>query len=326
MGQAEKLTRRAGQRKQKAALLSIVSNSLLVLGKLVVGALSGSVSVISEAVHSGTDLLASIMAYASVSLSDTPPDEDHPYGHGKIESISSLAEALLIFGAALYIIHEAIAKLLAPHQLGPSLGLAMGVMAFSVVVNFFLARHLRKVARETDSLALLADAEHLQIDVVTAAGVCGGLALTRWTQLPWIDPLAGLLVAALVLNAAWQLSVQALQPLMDARLPDEEENQIRQILNSDKRVLGYHKLRTRKSGSQRHVDVHVQLEDECSLVVAHEVSEEIEDEIRKVLASITINIHIEPYRAEMRHQLEAHGLTPEQVNDKLQTQPPEVAV
>ncbi|MBS2037400.1 cation transporter [bacterium] len=305
-----------GHRKQNAALLSIVSNSTLVLGKLIVGVLCSSVAVVSEAVHSASDLLASIIAYAAVRMSDSPPDEDHPYGHGKIESISSLAEALLIFAAALYIVYEAVHKLLKPPQASPPLYLAMGVMAVSVVVNFFISRYLRRVGRETDSLALLADAEHLNVDVVTAAGVLVGLGLAQLTGKNWLDPAAALGVALLIFKTAWELSVEALQPLMDARLPLEEEDLVRRVLNNDSRVLGYHKLRTRKAGSQRHVDVHVQLDDEITLLEAHQTSEDLEDEIRKLLPMLLINIHVEPYLAEMQHQLEVHGLKPEELNQK----------
>lgn len=306
----------AGHRKQSAALLSIVSNSTLVVGKLVVGLLCSSVAVISEAVHSASDLMASIIAYAAVRMSDSPPDEDHPYGHGKIESISSLAEALLIFAAALYIVYEAVHKLLKPPAASPPLYLAMGVMAVSVIVNFFISRYLRRVGKETDSQALLADAEHLNVDVLTAAGVFVGLGLAQVTGKGWLDPAAALGVALLIFRAAWDLSVEAMQPLMDARLPLEEEQQVRGVLNVDPRVLGYHKLRTRKSGSQRHVDVHVQLEDDITLLEAHQVSEDLEDEIRKLLPMLLINIHIEPYLAEMQHQLEVHGLRPEELNQK----------
>jgi cation diffusion facilitator family transporter len=305
-----------GRRKQSAALLSIVSNSSLVVGKLAVGLMCSSVAVVSEAVHSASDLLASVIAYAAVRMSDSPPDEDHPYGHGKIESISSLAEALLIFVAALYIVYEAVHKLLKPPTSSPPLYLAMGVMAVSVVINFFISRYLRKVGKETDSQALLADAEHLRVDVLTAAGVFVGLGLAQLTGKSWLDPAAALGVALLIFKAAWELSVEAMQPLMDARLPLEEEQQVRGVLNNDPRVLGYHKLRTRKSGSQRHVDVHVQLEDDITLLEAHQVSEDLEDEIRKLLPMLLINIHIEPYLAELQHQLEVHGLKPEEVNQK----------
>lgn len=306
----------ASRRKRRAALLSIVSNSTLVLCKLVVGLLCHSVAVLSEAVHSASDLLASVIAYASVRMSDQPPDEDHPYGHGKIESISGLAEALLIVAAALYIIYEAAHKLLRPALASEPLYLGMAVMALSVVVNFFVCRHLRQVARETDSLALLADAEHLNVDVVTAAGVLVGLALAQFTGKAWMDPVTALVVAVFVLRGAWNLSVEALQPLLDARLPVGEEQLVRDLLDQDERVLGYHKLRTRKSGAQRHVDVHVQLDDHTPLLQAHQVTEELEDAFRQALPGAMVTIHIEPFLAEMEHQLCVHGLPPEQVNEK----------
>lgn len=306
----------ASRRKRRAALLSIVSNSTLVLCKLVVGLLCHSVAVLSEAVHSASDLLASVIAYASVRMSDLPPDEDHPYGHGKIESISGLAEALLIVAAALYIIYEAAQKLLRPALASEPLYLGMAVMALSVVVNFFVCRHLRQVARETDSLALLADAEHLNVDVLTAAGVLVGLALAQCTGKAWMDPVTALVVAVFVLRGAWNLSVEALQPLLDARLPEGEEHLVRDLLDQDERVLGYHKLRTRKSGSQRHVDVHVQLDDHTSLLQAHQVTEELEDAFRQALPGAMVTIHIEPFLAELEHQLCVHGLPPEQVNEK----------
>lgn len=305
------------RKKRAAALLSIVSNSLQVFTKLLVGVLTTSVAVLSEAIHSATDLIASIIAYASVSVSDRPPDEDHPYGHGKIESISSLAQAVLIFAAALYIVWEAAEKLRNPSLRPPGLDLAMAVMAGSVLINTLLSRYLLRISRETDSQALMADAEHLRVDVLTALGVFLGLLLVRLTGHSWLDPATALVVAALTLRAAWQLTWDAVQPLMDARLPLAEEEEIRSVLNTDDRVLGYHKLRTRKAGSQRHVDVHVLLEDEITLLEAHEVSEEIEDHIRTRLPQLQINIHIEPYRAEMKHQKEVHGLSPTESNQKV---------
>jgi cation diffusion facilitator family transporter len=296
------------RRKQQAALLSIVSNITLVLLKIVVGLGSGSVSVLSEAAHSATDLMASVIAYLSVRASDTPPDEEHPYGHGKIESISGLTEALLIFAAALYVVYEASVKLLSRSGQPPPITAAMAVMGLSVVVNFFLSRHLKNVARATDSLALEADGEHLWSDVLTSLGVLCGLALTGLTHYAWLDPVTGLLVALLIIRAAYRLTRASLHPLLDTRLPDEEENTIKRILEADARVLGYHKLRTRKSGSQRHADVHVQIDDDCTLVHAHDLAEDLEDRIRAALPAIHINIHMEPYYAEMRHQREAHGV------------------
>jgi cation diffusion facilitator family transporter len=304
------------RRKRQAALLSIGSNSALVAAKLVVGFISGSVSVLSEAIHSATDLIASIVAFFSVRVSDTPPDAEHPYGHGKIEAVSGLVEALLIFLAAFYIVYEAISKLISrqgPHRM---LEAGLAIMATSAVTNFLLSRHLKRVARATDSLALAADSEHLQTDVVTSVGVFVGLALARITHLGWFDPVAGLGVALLILHTAYRLTRRSLKPLLDARLPNEEEERIKQVLNGDPRVLGYHKLRTRKSGSQRHADVHVLIDDDSTLLEAHDLTEELEDRVRTCLPDIYINIHIEPYHAEMRHQQEAHGLSREEANPK----------
>lgn len=303
--------------KINAAALSIGSNLTLVVLKLLTGFWSGSISVISEAIHSASDLLASIIAFVSVRYSDHPADQEHPYGHGKIESISSLAEALLIFGAALFIIHEAVTKLQHPTGLVPSLDAAMAVMLCSTVVNFFISRHLHRVAEQTDSLALLADAEHLRTDVITSAGVLVGLLATRLTGRSWIDPLVGLGVAFLILEAAWQLCRSSMAPLLDARLPLEEEERIRAVLNADPKVLGYHKLRTRKSGSSRHVDLHLMLDDQCTLIQAHDIAEQVEESIRAVLPQIHVNIHVEPFEAETRHQIEEHGLKPEEVNEKV---------
>jgi cation diffusion facilitator family transporter len=310
------------RRKRCAAGLSILSNCMLVAAKLLVGILSGSVSVLSEAIHSATDLVASLIAFFSVRASDTPPDAEHPYGHGKIEGVSGLVEALLIFIAAFYIIYEAIIKLLSRGGEPQLLNAGLVVMAVSAATNFFLSRHLRRVARETDSLALEADGEHIQTDVLTSVGVFIGLALARITHRGWFDPIAGLAVALLILHTAYRLTRHSMKPLLDARLPAEEEQRIKNILNNDSRVLGYHKLRTRKSGSQRHADVHVLIDDDSTLVEAHNLTEELEDGIRTVLPDTYINIHIEPYHAEMRHQQEAHGLSAEQANPKrVETQP-----
>ena len=294
------------QRKSRAARLSVACNALLVLLKLTVGVLTGSVGILSEAMHSATDLLAASIAYLSVRASDTPPDEDHPYGHGKIESVSGLAEALLIVAAAVVIVYEAVHKLRTPGEAVPYLALGLAVMLLSALATALLSRHLRRVARETDSLALEADARHLRTDIVTSLGVALGLGLARVTGRAWLDPATALLVSLLILHTGYKLGQDAMQPLLDARLPVEEEARIQEVLETYEGVLSYHKLRTRKAGSQRHIDVHVQIDDLSTLLEAHALTEELEDRIRAVLAGVVINIHIEPYQAELRHQQEAH--------------------
>jgi len=292
--------------KVAAARLSIYSNTLLTLLKLTVGAISGSVSVMSEAAHSASDLIASWIAFISVRIADTPADDDHPYGHGKVESLSGMAEALLIFGAAGFIIYQATDKLV--HGKGPEhVDLGLIAMFVSLAANSFISAHLFRVAKSTDSLALRADAEHLRTDVFTSLGVVIGLLLVRFTGMGWVDPVAGLVVALLILKASWRLTLDALNPLMDTHLPPEDREVVRGVLDSEPRVLGYHKLRTRKSGSFRYVDAHVQLDDDLSLLEAHDITEELEDRIRDLLPHTEITLHTEPWRAEQRHQFERHG-------------------
>jgi cation diffusion facilitator family transporter len=164
------------RRKTRVAWLSVASNTALVAAKVVVGLAIGSVSVLSEAIHSGMDLLAAAIALFAVRRSGVPADSDHQFGHGKAESISCLAEALLIFGAAGWIVYEAVDKLIHPRQIElASLGVA--VMLLSSLVNWFVSASLFRVGRETDSQALLADAWHLRTDVYTSAGVMVGLSL-----------------------------------------------------------------------------------------------------------------------------------------------------
>ncbi|MCX6378264.1 MAG: cation diffusion facilitator family transporter [Armatimonadetes bacterium] len=296
------------QQKVFAARLSIMSNALLVLLKLLVGIWSGSISILSEAFHSASDLLASGIALMAVRIAEVPPDDEHPYGHGKAESLSGLAEALLIFVAAGYIFYEAIHKLLTPvHSVHTSVDIGIGVMAFSAILNTFLSRYLFRVAQQTDSVALSADAEHLRTDVYTSVGVLVGLMLVRLTDIAWFDPVTALFVAILILKTTYHLAHKALQLLLDVRLPDSEVQTIREILKSDERVMDFHQLRTRKSGAHRYADVHVLIEDQSTLIEAHDLTEELEDKIRAALSSMHINIHIEPYHAEVEHQRKAHG-------------------
>lgn len=293
--------------KRRAARFSIVSNTILVVLKLGVGFWTGSVGVLSEAFHSATDLMASGIALVSVRYADIPPDEQHPYGHGKVESLSGLIEAVLIFLAAVYIIYEAVNRLAHGKTESFPVGAGLAVMAISVVVNIAVSRYLFRIAKETDSLALEADAEHLRSDIYTSVGVLFGLTLVHFTKKPALDPIVALLIALFIMRTAFRLSHDAMHLLLDTRLPPDEEHKILDILDSEPQVLGYHKLRTRKSGSARHADIHVQVDDNSTLIEAHDLTEELEDRIRAALPEIHINIHVEPYLAELQHQREKHG-------------------
>jgi cation diffusion facilitator family transporter len=290
-----------------AAKFSIYSNTSLVILKFIVGFQTGSVSVISEAAHSGSDLLASWIAYFSVSVSRKPADSEHPYGHGKLESLSGMAEALLIFAAAIWIIYEAINKLRHPVIIDKP-GFGLTVMLVSAIVNILVSRYLYRTARQTDSLALEADAAHLATDVWTSFGVVIGLALVWITGIQIFDPIVAIMVALIITQAAYRLTKGAISLLMDVRLPDEDEALVSKILEDDQRVLGYHRLRSRKSGHARYIDVHVQFEDSMPFIEAHDLTEELEDKIRASLPEVEITMHSEPYWREMKHQVEHHKL------------------
>jgi len=235
--------------KTRAARLSIISNSALVLFKLAAGLAAGSASILSEAAHSGADLLAAGIAFLSVRASEKPADVDHPYGHGKIEVIAAVLEAVLILFAAGFIVYHAIRKLLAPAPL-EHLGFGMAVMAISAAVNWAVSGHLFRVARATESLALEADAHHLRIDVYTSLAVFAGLVAVALTGQVLLDSVIAIVVALLIVRVAWDLARESAWHLMDGGLPAAEMRRLQEILESDSRVLGYHKVRARRSGSE----------------------------------------------------------------------------
>jgi cation diffusion facilitator family transporter len=215
--------------KVKTARLSIMSNTLLIIMKVIVGILSGSVSIISEAIHSSMDLVAALIAFFSVKVSDNPPDSKHPYGHGKIENISGVIEAVLIFAAAAMIIVEAVKKLLGAEIVLDKLWIGSLVMAVSAVINILVSRRLYKVAHETHSVALEADALHLKTDVYTSAGVAVGLALILITDIRWLDPVVAILVAFFIIRESYELMKRAFWPLLDSAWGvDERTDRARQ--------------------------------------------------------------------------------------------------
>ena len=291
----------AQRRKERIALLSVVSNSSLVVMKLVVGLLIGSVSIISEAIHSGVDLLAAIIALFSVKTSSIPADVKHPFGHGKIENISGTIEALLIFVAAVWIIIEAVKKLMHPEPI-EAIGCGVAVMLVSSAVNFAVSQRLFKVGKDTDSIALQADAWHLRTDVYTSAGVMGGLALIwigEWLfpgrDFYWLDPVAALGVALLIMKAAYDLTADSAKDLLDVHLPQVEIDWISQsIFNMGAVIHGFHDLRTRKAGHNRFVEFHLKVAPEMTVMDAHAVAKVLSDKIKEQFPHTTVTSHIEP--------------------------------
>jgi cation diffusion facilitator family transporter len=285
--------------KSRAAALSVVSNTILIIIKLAVGIMMQSVSVISEAIHSGLDLTAAIVAWFSVRESGKPADDKHRFGHGKIENLAGTIEALLILGAALFIVVEALKKLVSGTVQVEGLGMGAVVMTASAIANYFVSRHLMSVARRTDSVALEADAMHLRTDVYTSVGVLAGLIAIKLTGVALLDPIAAIGVALLIIKAAYGLAKNAFSPILDVRLPDAEEQIILEVLKGHPgEVLEFHKLRTRKSGHIRHIDMHLMVPKGCTVGEAHSLSHEITRQIEQRLPDSQILVHIEPCRGD----------------------------
>ncbi len=283
-------------RKVRYALLSIISNTTLITLKVIAGIMSGSVSIISEAIHSSMDLGASVIAFFSVKGASKPADKEHPYGHGKLENISGVIEGALIFIAAGMIINEAFKKLFEPVEIEEAF-IAIAVMLASALINLFVSRALYKVAREEDSMALEADALHLKTDVYTSLGVGVGIILIKATGIMILDPIVAILVALLIIKEAWELTGSGLNLLMDARLSEKEEEEIRGIIESHSdKYIDYHKLKTRKSGNKKHIDFHMTMNPELTVRETHEVIGIIKKEMSDKFINCRVNIHIDPYR------------------------------
>lgn len=287
--------------KTQVASLSVASNSFLTLSKIVIGLSSGSVSILSEGIHSGIDLVAAFIALFAVRESGKPADSGHAYGHGKIENVSGTIEAALIFVAALMIIVEAFQKVMdiiygeGGHVSDFGLSLGLLVMGVSALINLIVSTRLMKVAKQTDSVALEADAMHLRTDVYTSVGVFIGILLIKFTGWTILDPIIALGVAMMIIRASFDLTKKAFSPLVDVSLPDEEREIIAEVLlfHADE-FVEFHKLRTRRAGAERHVDLHLVVPKYTSVVDAHELCDRIEQEINERLHQTFVLIHAEP--------------------------------
>jgi len=288
-------TTAADGRKTRAAALSIASNSLLIALKLVAGVITGSIAIITEAIHSSIDLLASVIAFVSVRKAGEPADADPPYGHDKIENLAAVIEGMLILVGAGVIVFESVRRLLDPPEV-ESLGLGIAVIGFSMVANVFVSAYLHRQARATESPALEADGAHLRTDAITSAGVLIGLVLVAVTDIEWLDPLTALVVAVAIVISGLRILSRSSRVLVDEILPEHELAAIRGALDEygAEEVAGYHKLRARRAGSRRYVDLHVQFRAGTTLDRAHQVSHELQGEIGTRLRGADVLIHLEP--------------------------------
>jgi cation diffusion facilitator family transporter len=285
----------AAPAKSRAAGLSIASNSVLILLKAIAGAITGSVAILTEAMHSSIDLIASIVAFVSVRKADEPADDTHLYGHEKIENLAAVIEGMLILVGSGVIAFESVRRLVVGSDVH-KLDFGIAVVAVSMVVNVGVSRFLARRARETRSPALEADAAHLRTDAMTSLAVVVGLVLVRVTGERWVDPVAALLVAAAIVATGVRILNRSSRVLVDEALPEDELQAIRDCVREfgPRGVVGFHQLRARGAGARRYVDLHVQFRAGTTLEEAHGTAHALQDEIARRLEGTDILIHLEP--------------------------------
>jgi cation diffusion facilitator family transporter len=296
--------------KSGAAGLSIASNATLIVLKIVAGAITGSIAILTEAVHSAIDLLASIVAFFSVRAADEPADREHPYGHEKLENLAAAIEGMLILVGAGIIIFEATRRLVVGAEI-EDLGVGIAVIAFSAVANVCVSAFLYRRAKALESPALEGDAAHLRTDAMTSVGVLVGLLLVEITGEPAFDAIAALAVAGAIVVAGVRILTRSGRVLVDESLPAAELDQVEAVIVAQRRrspeIAGYHKLRARGAGARRYIDLHLQFHAGTTLEHAHEVAHTVREAIEAEIPHSEVLIHTEPEQSYSPPEQAAKG-------------------
>jgi len=280
--------------KKKAALAAVVGGALVFSLKAYSWSISGSMALLSDAMESIVNLLASAMMYASVSIGDRPPDESHPYGHMKVESLSSLLEGALVSAAGVLIAVASVRRLISPTAL-QNTGEAIVFSLVATGLNGLIAWFLARAAQKTGSMALKGDSVHLYSDVLSSLGVVAGVYVAEATGLTVLDPLIALVVSGVVVMMGSRLVLESCQTLMDPSCPESEEK-IREVLARHHELFhGYHDLRTRRSGERVYADLHLDLREDLTVGEAHRLMDHLEEELRREAPWVEVTIHTEPH-------------------------------
>ncbi|MDF4193028.1 MULTISPECIES: cation diffusion facilitator family transporter [Bacillus] len=278
----------------KIAFLSVISNSLVVMLKIVVGIITGSVAILSEAIHSFLDLIAAFIAFISVRISKKPADTGHPYGHGKVENLSGTIETILIFAAGIWMIYECVQKLVNPAPVHlPVLGIV--VMLAGALINLIVSKFVKREAEKVNSVAMKSNALHLLTDVYTSLGVAASLLVVTVTEWYILDPIIGMVLAMYIIYEAFKLMKEAFPPLIDTRLSEEEEKTILKIIETfQQEFIEIHDFRTRRSGPQEYIDFHLVVASHVTIKDVHDLCDRIERDITNEFKQAQVMIHPEP--------------------------------
>jgi ferrous-iron efflux pump FieF len=276
-----------------ATYASVTVAGLLIASKFMAWLLTDSVSLLSTLIDSMIDAAASLINLIAVKHALEPADEEHRFGHGKAEALAGLAQSAFIVGSAMFLLIEAGQRIFNPKSLTHT-EIGYGVMAFSIVLTLALIIFQRYVVRQTGSVAIRADSVHYQTDILTNISVIVSLFLVSYFGFEWADPLVAIGIAFFILYSAWQIATEVLQILMDRELPDEDRKRIRDIALAEEGVLGVHDLRTRSSGIQTFIQLHLQISGEMKLVDAHQIADAVELKISAAFKNAEVIAHQDP--------------------------------
>ena len=277
---------------KRAAIFAILTALLLIIVKGFAWWQTGSVSILASITDSMLDLFASFINMLILRFALMPADRNHSFGHGKAESLAMLAQSAFISGSAVFLLLQSIHRLNAPQVL-TNTHIGIGVTLFSIVITLLLVWYQRRVIAQTDSPAIKADHLHYQTDLLMNVTILISLSLTLWDMI-WADAVFAVFIALYILLSAAKMFVDAVQLLLDIALPEQEVSQIEEIVLSDPRVLGFHDLRTRRSGSVRFIQLHLELDDQLSFLEAHDITDSLERRLRQAFPLVDIVIHHEP--------------------------------
>lgn len=281
--------------KKRVALLSVFAAVFLTGFKFIVGVLTGSLGILSEALHSALDMVAAVITYFSVRISDKPADRDHNYGHGKIENFSAFIETILLVITSVWIIYEAVHRLATGKTEIEVSVWSYVVVISSIVIDITRSRALSKVAKKYNSQALEADALHFSTDIWSSAVVLFGLIFAQF-GIFLADSVAALIVALIVLFVSYRLGKKAIDVLLD-KAPVETIGVVKQILKTYPEIIDYHNLKVRTAGADTFIKFNIHVEPEATMLYVHELCDRIEKELQNKIPRSEVYIHAEPQEA-----------------------------
>ena len=285
-------TSQASNEKRRIALTSVVAAIFLTGFKLVIGLITGSLGILSEALHSALDLVAAAITFFAVRHSDKPADEDHNYGHGKIENYSALIETLLLVVTCVWIVYEAIHRLTTGKMEIDVTVWSFVVIVTSIIIDVSRSRALYRIAKKHESQALEADALHFSTDIWSSAVVLVGLTGAAF-HFYYADPIAALIVAMIVLTVSYRLGKRSFNALVD-RAPLGLNEKIYEIVRDISEVKEFHDIKVRESGPYKFVDLNIHVEKNLTIDQAHEISHKVEEAITQQIKNVKVMVHAEP--------------------------------